>query len=180
VHLQANAAFSPEIRNQMKMELDSILEPAAIRIFWLDAQESRDFRSMRVELKGSCGVPNHADGHAVLGAIPASALASTSVYKDSILPSSWVNCDTLNRLLLSSIALQPKWIRDYAYGRAMARVLAHEIYHILAQTQVHTSTGVAKESVSAADLVSSRFVFNSEAIIGLRSHNRVLLGAAKN
>jgi hypothetical protein len=53
----------------------------------------------------------------------------------------------------------------------MARLLAHEFYHVLAQTEHHTETGVAKARFSTADLLADHFHFEGAAL------NRVRPGA---
>jgi hypothetical protein len=46
----------------------------------------------------------------------------------------------------------------------MARLLAHEFYHVLAQTDDHTQTGIAKARFSTADLLAEHFDFESVAL----------------
>jgi hypothetical protein len=50
----------------------------------------------------------------------------------------------------------------------MARVLAHELYHVLAQTRDHAAEGIGKPCFTAADLVSSRFEFEATSLSRLR------------
>ncbi len=50
----------------------------------------------------------------------------------------------------------------------MARLLAHEFYHVLAQTDDHTQTGIAKARFSTADLLAEHFDFETIAIDRLR------------
>jgi hypothetical protein len=49
-------------------------------------------------------------------------------------------------------------------GQAMARILAHELCHLLAQTTSHQSSGIAKRSMSQAELVSDRLALPPGAI----------------
>ena len=48
-------------------------------------------------------------------------------------------------------------VEPATFGRALARVAAHEIYHIVAQTTEHQERGVAKAAFSVRDLMSARF-----------------------
>jgi len=50
----------------------------------------------------------------------------------------------------------------------MARLLAHELYHILAQTDDHTMVGIAKARFSTADLLADHFDFEASALERLR------------
>jgi hypothetical protein len=71
-------------------------------------------------------------------------------------------------------------LRDFLYGRALARVLAHEFYHVLVHTHKHTSKGVAKKAHSADDLLSDHFDFDAVALAQLRQVNHQPVTAAKN
>ena len=59
--------------------------------------------------------------------------------------------------------------REEKYGRALARVLAHELYHIFANTMHHGSMGVAKESYSVQDLLTDDFQFREKEMRLLQS-----------
>jgi hypothetical protein len=59
-------------------------------------------------------------------------------------------------------------MRNIVFGRALGRVVAHELYHILALTTEHAEAGVAKPSFSAQDLMSDRFSFNPASLERLR------------
>ena len=45
---------------------------------------------------------------------------------------------------------------EQVYGRALGRVLAHELYHIFARTCHHGQEGVAKTALSGKALISER------------------------
>src|ERR1035438_8030819 len=62
--------------------------------------------------------------------------------------------------------------REEKYGRPLGRVLAHELYHIFADTMCHGSNGVAKKSYGGQDLLSNAFRFQSK-------DSRVELGSAQ-
>src|SRR5580658_1469108 len=51
------------------------------------------------------------------------------------------------------------------YGQALARLLAHELYHVLNQTAGHAQTGIAKAQLTAAELVAERFQFDGPAFM---------------
>ena len=60
--------------------------------------------------------------------------------------------------------------REEAYGRAVGRVLAHELYHIFANTLHHGSNGVGKGIYSVVDLLTRDFHFEERDYEALRSH----------
>ena len=59
--------------------------------------------------------------------------------------------------------------RAEVFGRALARVIAHEIYHIVAQTTDHGESGLAKPELSRDDLVSSRFDLSAASLRRMRT-----------
>src|SRR5262249_13086397 len=77
-------------------------------------------------------------------------LADTSISNGHVLPFFRVDCPRLIRMLGSQ--LEPSVL-----GRALARVIAHEIYHIVARTTDHQQNGVAKAVFSLRDLTAARF-----------------------
>jgi hypothetical protein len=59
--------------------------------------------------------------------------------------------------------------RDFLYGRAMGRVLAHELYHVIANKREHAGSGVGKESFNAGDVLGEHFLFEGAALAGLKT-----------
>jgi hypothetical protein len=47
-------------------------------------------------------------------------------------------------------------------------LLAHELYHVLAQTEDHASAGIAKARFSAADLLAEHLDFETASLDRLR------------
>jgi hypothetical protein len=94
-------------------------------------------------------------------------LGSTAVSNGKVLPESQVRCDEVRRLL-PEYEFAPDVDRgDAALGRALARVLAHELYHVLMGTTHHAPSGIAAAVQSSDDLKSNEFSFgrlNREAL----------------
>jgi hypothetical protein len=61
----------------------------------------------------------------------------------------------------------------------MARLLAHEFYHVLAQTGDHTQAGICKASFSRADLLADHFDFDDVALERLYSPRLAARAAAR-
>ena len=59
--------------------------------------------------------------------------------------------------------------RDFLYGRAMARVVAHELYHVLMRSAEHARGGVARSCFNTGDLLTERFEFEGATLARLRS-----------
>jgi len=56
----------------------------------------------------------------------------------------------------------------------MARLLAHELYHVLMQTSDHTETGIAESQVSSQELLAEHFWFGEIALTRLAG--RTMMG----
>lgn len=84
------------------------------------------------------------------------ALAMAYSSDGSVLSFGAVECDhvreSLRRLLGSSHHEQ----YDSAYGAALGLVMAHEIYHMRANSLAHTKGGFTKESLSARELLDGK------------------------
>ncbi|MBL8174279.1 MAG: hypothetical protein JNK48_06405, partial [Bryobacterales bacterium] len=94
------------------------------------------------------------------GAMRGGPLASTQVEGGRILPYTEVFCDRLEQVLAAGWGSAPLYRRHVLTGRAMARVLAHEIYHFLAQEKGHAGSGVAKNCFHHRDLLGEEFAFD--------------------
>jgi hypothetical protein len=77
-------------------------------------------------------------------------LARMHVFGEVVLPFGDVNCDLVRALMSDS----PRGaaLSEEGFGRALARVLAHELYHFLTQSTEHATQGLGKPSFSRADL----------------------------
>ncbi|HUK16983.1 MAG TPA: hypothetical protein VLW65_11250 [Bryobacteraceae bacterium] len=143
----------------MEQEVNQLLKPAGITLDWRLAKENRgnlSFASLVVlRFKGSCKVeplPGSAGDFGSFG--ETHALASTTVSGGRVLPFSEVECDEVRgalRFLRAGAGLKE---RQLALGRALGRVVAHELYHIFARTTAHGARGLAKPSQSLEELVS--------------------------
>ena len=73
----------------------------------------------------------------------------------AILPFGEVRCDKLRASLERIYGKGHLVAHSAALDLAIAHVIAHEIYHMLASSAIHTKTGVTKESLSPEELVSN-------------------------
>jgi hypothetical protein len=149
-------------------ELDSIMTPLGLRFEWRDLHGPRE-EAPAVELavisfKGRCDV-----SRLVRRAAAPGPLGWTHISDGSILPFSDVDCDGIRAFLQSDLLLLPAASREGAFGRALARVLAHELYHIFADTTHHGSFGIGKEAYTARDLLAGSFRFENRESKALRN-----------
>jgi hypothetical protein len=171
VYLRTSASMSPSSTvSYMQRELETLMQTAGYRVTWKipgNPSDENDSVIAVVELRGSCHAPE-AKAHLKPVATGAS-LASTAVDGDRVLPFSWINCETLTQMLAPSLGRMKANDRDFLYGRAMGRVLAHELYHMLANERDHVGSGVGKPSFSATDVLGESFTFEESALARFRA-----------
>jgi hypothetical protein len=166
VYVKGQDASTPDVLNAMSRELSVLMQPAGFRVVWRGISDPPSSTGaehlVMVDLRGVCAAQ-----FSSMASTPLSSpmpLASSSVADGKVLPFSWVDCTALNRFLAPVASNQSQAEQDDLYGRSMARLLAHELYHILAQTDDHAPAGIAKARFSTADLLADHFDFETFAL----------------
>jgi len=152
----------------MQDEVASIMEPMGFPVEWRPLAGNNGME-VSVELavvtfKGRCdaeGVLAHSATKGPLG--------WTHVSDGIILPFSDVDCDSVREFLGKQLLGYPPHEREEIYGRALGRVLAHELYHIFANTARHGSEGVGKPMYTVQDLISADFHFQEQEALALKA-----------
>jgi hypothetical protein len=143
----------------MRSELQRLLLPAGIDVVWkslVDRKAGEHFDLVAVSsFEGSCS------GRETESAPIAASLADTSIADGHILPFFRIDCRRLIGMLGSKV-------EPAVLGRALARLAAHEIYHILAQTTEHQKSGVAKGVFSIQDLTATQFELDALSLARMR------------
>jgi hypothetical protein len=175
VYLNPAMEISPAVVREMRAEVDLILLMAGYRVSWLGANDVPDVEGSElivVNFSGPC-VPESEQSVRSPGG---RRLAGTAMVNGRILPFISVECGTLNHLLSPSLRREPAGRWESHYGKALGRILSHEIYHVMAQTRTHSRSGVAMAAVPVRDLLRERFEFAddaSKAIAVFRTGRRV-------
>ena len=93
--------------------------------------------------------------HRILMDEAGASYAFTHISDGEVLPFSEVECDKVTSSIRPAIS-KARWEdRDSILGRALGRVLAHELYHMVTKTRLHAANGVTRSALSPAQLVSS-------------------------
>lgn len=167
VYLQADSASAANVLDEMNRELAILMQHAGFQIMGLHGNDrppsGEAAHVIVVDLRGTCAAP-YARSNSAEPIPSAFSLASSAVADGRVLPFTWVDCSALNRFLGPAISAQTAEDQAYIYGRSMARLLAHEFYHVLAQTGDHTQAGISKASFSRADLLADHFDFDYVAL----------------
>ena len=158
----------PAVLNAIENEIHAIMAPIGLQFEWrlLNGQRGDEvsFELAVITFRGRCDVEELAP----IARNPG-ALGWTHVSDGVILPFSDVDCDGIRGFLQAALIRMKSEDRDEAYGRAVGRVLAHELYHIFADTQEHGASGVAKAAYTVRELLSHVFTFEGRASNAIRS-----------
>ena len=145
-----DGSYSKLAIKEMGREAAKILKKSGMSLRWRvgTPQKAVNGRLVVVRLVGRCDMD-------ASPALPESgALGWTHEVDGKILPFADVACDTL-RGFVGASAHAPDLARgNVLLGRAMGRVLAHELYHIAADTAEHGRDGVAQAALTRSQLTS--------------------------
>jgi hypothetical protein len=149
---------------EMQSEMDRILAPANLRVAWrsTDTQNTgaEDFPDIVVfRFHGRCSLEANWTNEEFARDPGGLALARTQITDGHVLPFGEVDCDKLRYFLAPAAKSMDATTRNSALGRAMARVSAHEIYHMLTGSETHAATGIARPSHSRTELTAQTFSF---------------------
>jgi hypothetical protein len=156
------------IKHALEDEVESIMGPLGRHFVWRTIA-SVTGNEVSAELavltfKGRCDVEGLTPKEAHPG-----ALGWTHVSDGAILPFSDIDCDRIRVFVQKELLYRKVGEREEVFGRAMARVVAHELYHIFANTPHHGSDGVAKSAYTVQELLSDDFVFEEAQCRTLKS-----------
>lgn len=143
---------------EMHREMDKLMLQASIRVEW---KQLSDFSAgtevhdlVLVKFRGNCRIqptPVYLDERG--------PMAFTHTSDGEVLPFSEVLCDRVGVAAQSAMAGGEFGRRDELLGRALARVLAHEIYHIKGKCSEHGHSGVARRALSGRELIAQTLDF---------------------
>jgi hypothetical protein len=160
VFINFDRAPSAKSVEEMKKETAKILGLAGYSLDWRTLNQNRGQESFAnvvvVKFHGKCRLE-----FPMLGTSPADEtvkLATTHVQEGHVMPFSDVHCDQVRKVLPYAPARE----RQRALGLALGRVVAHELYHFLADKTKHAGTGLASATHDWLELISSTAGFHEK------------------
>lgn len=144
----------------MQDELGRIFAPSGVSIAWRKAQSpdnrGEDFPGVAIfRFIGRCTLDDVPDGADPEG----QSLGETAISDGHVLPFATVNCDRIKAFIAPKLKRMPTQWKTEMMGRALARVSAHEIYHMLAGVAKHDDSGIFRPVNTRTDLTTTTFSF---------------------
>jgi hypothetical protein len=168
LYTQFAQAPSDGVRHALQAEVETIMSPLGLRFEWHDGAdpEARNFSGelVIITFEGRCDPEFHASTGRAAG-----PLGWTHMLDGQVQPFTNLACDRVREMLQPVLVTRHSTVREAILGRALGRVLAHELYHIFARTAHHGSCGIAKQSYSVWDLVDTDFRFDAKEFLLLRN-----------
>jgi hypothetical protein len=153
VVLDIKGSFSPGALRQMQKEAGDIIGTSGIQLGWLMRSEaySATFNDLVVmTFKGSCALDPAPPLYDELG-----PYAFTRVANGEVQPFGEVDCDRVVSSVKAAMFGDDYSKADLLMGRALGRVVAHELVHMLTKSAHHAHEGVEKSSLSGRQLISA-------------------------
>jgi hypothetical protein len=157
----ANGA-PPAVLTALQQEVESIMAPSGIQITWLspDTSQNGDITRLAViRLIGQCRTDTPIPAAARFSKGDVEALGQTHVVDGKVLPIADIRCDAVRSFIHSDLRSTSAFDREQLLGRALGRVLVHELYHVLLRTRNHGREGLSRPAQSSVELLASRTQF---------------------
>jgi hypothetical protein len=142
--------YSQVAVREMGREAAHILKRSGLALRWRVGAPAQSVNGLLVVVKllGRCDM----DGSPAF--LVPGPLGWSSAVDGTILPFSDLACDNIRGAVQTAISDGNVVRGNVLLGRAMGRVLAHEVYHIVADTSQHSHDGVTQAALSPRELTS--------------------------
>jgi hypothetical protein len=161
VFVAADHDAGSSVLRSMQREAEDALGPSQIHISWhaMEAsQYSQVYESMAmVRLRGECRVEAPPARRGLQ--INSEPLGQTQVVEGKVLPMAEIRCDAVRRVIDRELRSAHPDQKEELLGRALGRVVAHELYHILLRSSDHGRDGLARPAQSSSDLLAEHSSF---------------------
>lgn len=136
----------------MREEMKRLFSGSRLRLEWADREAAGlGFEAdgiVVVRLRGECRMPELPMPPDERG-----PLAWTHISDGMVLPFSEIDCTRVTRAAQAALRGGERLLGDAFLGRALARVAAHELVHILLQRREHVSKGIFRRGLTPRELV---------------------------
>ena len=160
VYVEYERSTSGSTSELIQNDVQAILAPLGFSIQWRSPQAAgkEAWSDLAVvTFEGDCSYEANSREKFVPG-----ALGWTHSVGGEIEPFISIDCRRIGALLQTRMTSAITRNLERFFARAVARVVAHELYHVFARTPAHQSSGVGKAEFTVKDLLAERFPFHPE------------------
>ena len=166
--LEFDGPHSEQTVAEMKREFEGIVRETLLKVGWRTRQEAQRealANLMIVHFKGKC----------VLEPVPylydeRGPMAFTYSTDGVVQPFSEVACERVTKAVRSAMFGGDFAKADLLLGRALGRVLAHEVLHMMTASGAHGREGIARHSLSGNELIAPRLPLAAADLERLTDH----------
>lgn len=162
VVMDSERPIDPATLRELQAELAALMKQAHRPVEWKRLSEMKAGDSaadlVLVKFRGACRMelnPMLLDERGTL--------AFTHTTDGEVLPFSEVSCDNVKIAARSAMHGGQVKQGDKLLGRALARVVAHEIWHMTSNEHRHAKSGVSRHALSGAQLIADRLEFDDHS-----------------
>lgn len=152
---------SPAVFAAMKLEMSTLFRSTGHEFDWRRIEEASEIGPVAnlvvMRLRGDCRMT-----HPFPPLDEQGLFAWTEVSDGVVLPFSTVDCDRVRNAVSAAMWGGDRARGEQLMGRALGRILAHELFHIFTRSRVHSSQGVARRALTGAELIADDAVFHPE------------------
>ena len=151
--------------SEMKREFETILRPSGLTFDYKTRRQAEQIESENlvvVRFTGDC----------ILKPAPAvsdsGALGFSYVMDGRVQPFGEIGCDRVIRAVSSAMSGADYLRSEQLFGRALGRILAHEVVHMLSRSANHARNGVAYKELTGKQLVAPELRLEARDFARLR------------
>lgn len=161
VYFKFEGASSPAVYAAMQREMNGLFAKTPLRFDWKRLEEASEFETVPnlvvVRFRGDCRMTHPYPPFDEQG-----IFAWTDVSEGVVLPFSTVDCDRVRNAVSAAMWGAERQRGEQLLGRALARIVAHELFHLFTQTKSHSPTGVARHALTGAELIAEDASFHAD------------------
>lgn len=171
VVLEFRGAHSPQAIQEMEREAGRILQTSGLRLQWKALNETSELAFNDLVLmtfKGACVFSPIPPSYDELG-----PYALTRTTGGEVQPFGEVDCDHVASSIHNVMSGYDYPKADLLLGRALGRVVAHELVHMLTRSKEHGHEGVHKPALSARQLIAESLPLSALDIDRLQAERHI-------
>ena len=170
VILDFKGAWSKPAMKEMRREASHIIEASGLRLDWRQRSDASNvtFNDLVVmTFKGSCTFDPAPPRYDELG-----PYAFTRTANGEVQPFGEVDCDRVVNSVRTAMSGSDFGKAEMLVGRALGRVVAHELVHMLTKSGEHGHEGVEKAALSGRQLIAASLPLSAFDVDRLKQERR--------